>query len=274
MDIQREIELKPMILTEKPTYPEDCKYRISPSLFNQFFTDRASWYRTAVKNEILFHGNTYTVVGTCVHRIAEVMTKFNISVEEAIERSKQEISMYISNFLGNPEVDMHYAENTWIPTAISLSKYFNIVGLPEYSEVKITTPYRDGIYLSGTIDAIDDKTIIDYKTVLNIKDYNNIPLKYKEQMMIYAYMAKQVGMEIDRIKLIYVTHDRCNRISEKTGKPLKDYPSELHQIVHTITDEDIADIKWKLDLVTDSLLLAEQSPRYTELLFNIRSDIE
>ena len=46
-------------------------------------------------------------------------------------------------------------------------------------------------------------------------------MNYKYQLLCYAYIYTKQGVDIDRIRLVYVNRPIAGGISEKTGKPLK-----------------------------------------------------
>ena len=81
-------------------------FRISPSMVAKFTEKKWEWYQSQVLGNSEFNGNTATVLGTCVHRCAEVFTKCKTEEERAFIRD--EIPAYINSFKDNPEVDTNY----------------------------------------------------------------------------------------------------------------------------------------------------------------------
>jgi len=129
-----------------------------------------------------------------------------------------------------------------------------------------------GYWASGSIDAIKGLNngsgmIIDYKTTSDktVKQY--IPMHYKYQLLTYAWICKQNNMPIDRISIIWVTNNDINRISEVTGKPMKDYPAQAVQIIEQVTEADYQFIESILTMIASTVAASKAHPELTWLLF-------
>lgn len=241
-------------------------FRISPSMVSKFSDKKWEWYQNQVLSNSTFAGNTSTVLGTCVHRCAEVFSKCKNEEERAILRT--EIPNYIDTFSMNPDVDISFCKEQWKPMGQALINYLTLYGVPERSEDKIAYKLMDGVYVGGTADAVIGDTLIDYKTT-STKEPSCvlIPNGYKMQMLAYAWVYRKLGIEINNLKLIWITQNNVNRISEKTGRAMKDYPSKVIPVTIGITNEDMEFIEDYLKLIGETYLKAKECPELTYLLF-------
>lgn len=260
--------LKPLDYKEnyKDLIPEG-NFRISPSTIGKFTDKKWEWYRSQVLGEETFTGNTSTVLGTCIHRVAEVCTKFQNSDERDILRT--EIPEYIDSFKNNPEIDTAFIGEQWKPMGNALINYLNLFGYPERSEDAIAYKICDGVYVGGTADAVIGNTLVDYKTTSNqsVSD-TYIPNNYKFQLLAYAWIYRKLGIDIQNIRIVWITQHIVGRISEKTGKPLKDYPSTVIPVTQVITKEDMDFIESYLKLIAETYLKSKECPELTYLLFS------
>jgi hypothetical protein len=74
------------------------------------------------------------------------------------------------------------------------------------------------------------------------------------------------GYNIRSFELVYITTNQVNRISEVTGKPMKDYPTTVSTIAHQVTSEDIDIIESTLKLVAESVHAWNTQPEIRHLL--------
>lgn len=239
---------------------EENAFRISPSMVHKFTSKKWLWYQEQVLGNTLFTGNTATVLGTIIHRIAEEFTKTK-------EVNKQGIYDYIKTFQDDPEVDIEYIQEQWEVMGQALLNYLTTFGIPDESEKEVSYNIQDNVFVAGTIDAISGDTIIDYKTTSYLNPPDKIPENYKWQLLTYAWICKKLGIEIEKIRIVWITNNIVGRISEKTGKAMKDYPSVVGTTTELITDEDIAFIDSYLHLVAETYLKAKECPELTYLLF-------
>ncbi len=227
------------------TVPKDA-FRISPSQISRFFDNTSDWYREFLLGEEGFTGNTATALGNCVHAAAEMYVREGVIHYDQIEA-------YITGL--DSEHDKHFIRsqyNGMIDTL--LSNYLSKVS-PSDAEVFEACEILPGIYAAGTIDAIVGDTIVDYKTTSSKSPPSKMSRTYWFQQMTYAYVARKNGRKINRVKLVYVTTNDMNRVSEKTGKRLQDYPSVVKEITHEITDLDMEIIHNTLHLIAESVQL-------------------
>ena len=69
------------------------------------------------------------------------------------------------------------------------------------------------------------------------------------------------------MRLVWITNNVVGRISEKTGKPMKDYPARVVAITQVITEDDMRFIEDYLKLIGETYLKSKESPELTYLLF-------
>ena len=150
----------------------------------------------------------------------------------------------------------------------ALIDYLRVFGVPDRSEDAIAVKLMDGVYVGGTADAVIGNTIIDFKTTskLNVDD-TYIPNNYKMQLLTYAYIYRKLGVDISSMRIVWVTNNIVGRISEKTGKPMKDYPARVVPVTQVITEDDMRFIEDYLKLIGETYLKSKESPELTYLLF-------
>ena len=213
-------------------------FRISPSSVAKFNDKKWEWYQECVLGNKTFLGNTASVLGTCVHRVAE---------------------SYIQ--LGKA--------SQFVPMGQALIDYLRVFGIPERSEETIITELEGGVYVGGTADAVIGDTLIDFKTTSKTSiEEGYIPNNYKWQLLTYAYIYRKLGVDINRVRIVWITNNIVGRISEKTGKPLKDYPAQVIPCTHCITDEDMKFIEDYLKLIAETYLASKKYPELTYLLYS------
>ena len=84
--------------------------------------------------------------------------------------------------------------------------------------------------------------------------------------MAYVWLLRALGRKVKRFRIVYVTTDVTGRISETTGKPLKDYPTTVTSIVHEVTNDDMELIDGVLRLVAESVKTFKEKPELRHLL--------
>lgn len=254
--------LKPMNYQENylDLLPEGS-FRISPSSVAKFTEKKWEWYQENVLGNKIFEGSTSTVLGSCVHRIAESYIKTN-----AVD--KDELYAYIDS-QSNPEIDKEYIKDQFIPMGQALIDYLRVFGIPDRSEEAIACKIVDNVYAAGTADAVIGDTLIDFKTTSKTSiDETYMPNNYKWQLLTYAYIYRKMGVDINRIRIVWITNNIVGRVSEKTGKPLKDYPSQVIPVTQVITDEDMQFIEDYLRLIAETYLKGVEDPKLVYLLYS------
>ena len=73
--------------------------------------------------------------------------------------------------------------------------------------------------------------------------------------MAYAWMCKQEGIEINKIRLVY------------TVRPTKTLPVRVFKVTQVINEKDYQAIEDVLQLIADTVLLSQSNPELKYLLF-------
>lgn len=247
-------------------------FRISASQVSRFFDNTASWYREHLLGETGFTGNTSTHLGTCVHAGIEMFVDNG-------EVDYQQIEQYIDS-ISDPEVDKTLIYNQYEPM---LGAVLPFVERHRPSEVEkfVFHEILPGIGAGGSIDALQgcvvqdstgtnkyqgDVTIMDWKTTGQKTPPTRFSRSYWFQLMTYAWVLKQQGVNVRWLKLVYVTQNETGRISEKTGKPLKDYPAEVSTVVEEVTEANLELIGSCLQLIAESVHTWNTKPELRYLL--------
>lgn len=243
--------------TGQDVLPPDV-YKISPSRLSRFFDDTSNFYReTVFKETPVFQGNTSSVLGTCVHGLAAMYKQ-----EKKIDFKL--VEDYLCT-VHNPEVDIPFVRSQYPVMAVTLiDTYVQTVG--GVSESFVWHEVMPGIVAGGSIDLLLDDEIVDYKTTSSLSAPTGIPRSYWFQQMAYAWILKQKGIDIKKFTLQYITQQDVGRRSEKTGKPLKDYPCTVTPLTHIITGEDWLIIDNTIRLVAESVKTFKEKPELQHLL--------
>jgi len=235
-----------------------------------------TWYRENILGEEGFNGNTASVIGTCVHYIAE-------KVGKGEKPNVKEIEQYITNsatldiltpeneWVINPDVDVDEVRSQYKLMGETLVNQYVLQNKPYRVEEFVSHEMYPGIFPSGSCDAVGGSdhsaVIVDYKTYSSKAKPRAIPMGYKYQLLIYAYIYQQMGVNVDRIRLVYVNRYIDGGVSEKTGKPLKSYAPEVTVLTEGITDDDIDFIKSVLSLCSETYLKVKEDPSLAYLLY-------
>jgi hypothetical protein len=249
--------------TGSTVIPEDS-FRISPSQLSRFFDDTSWWWREQILKETpKFLQSTASELGTCVHAAAAM--HFN---NKQIDYSA--INTYISSII-NVEVDKSIITAQVRPMVSALQSQFLSSNLGTHSELFVHADVLPGIVAAGSIDLYDQQRAIlyDYKSMGSLdaaRVPSSFPRAYYFQQLTYAWILRKNGLPVDFCKLVYISRDNTGRVSEKTGKPLQDYPSTVNIVTHQITDEDMAIIENTLKLVAESVLLFKAHPEFRHII--------
>lgn len=252
------------VKTPKP-YPKAVVF--SPSRFADFISHPHRWYRTEILGEEGFTGNTSSVIGTIVHYIAEMVAK-----DEAVD--KEAIEAYIDSKEPSEDYDPDKVRECYPEMAEALINQYVLENKHNYLgvETKLFAELTDDCFIGGTCDILEgtmeDTTLVDYKTYSGTRKPAVIPSYYKYQLLVYAALALSEGYKVNRIKLVYVNRPIVGAISEKTGKQLKSYPSEVTVLTETLTSEDMEFIESMLYLAVDSCKAAIKYPELRHVIFH------
>lgn len=244
----------------------DGAFRISASQISRYFDETANWYREFLLGEKGFTGNTATVLGNCVHAAAEMYTD-----DGAVDR--KQIENYILSQATKEDVDTAVVREQYAPMIETLINDFVKDNKPTSTEEFVWQEILPGIGVGGSIDALVERsghtTIRDYKTMGSLQS-NRMPTSFKRaywfQLMTYAWVLQQQGKRVTQLELVYVTRNETGRTSEKTGKPLKDYPSTVGVVRHQITPEDFIIIESCIKVIAESVHLWNTQPELRHVL--------
>lgn len=232
--------------------PDNCKFKISPSSIGKFFDYPSVWYREQVLGEDGFQGNTASVLGTCVHYIAEQYALDNPISRETINGELDQID--------NPDVDIQAVKDAYPDLAMELVNNYVSDNKPSQVELQLVQPVKDDIYLGGSCDAYDEAsaTVVDYKTTAR-KPSETIPFGYKIQALAYAWMLKQQGKPVDRIRIVWAV------------RPTKTIGVRIIPVTQMITPDDWKLIEDTLTMIADTITTAKKQPELIPLLFKSMS---
>ena len=240
------------------TVPQSA-IRISPSQLSKFFDATSTWYRSTLLGEQeVIQNRTPIELGNCIHAAAAMAFDTGHVDMTAINN-------YISS-ISNPDVDTAVIREQ-LPHMIPLISDYVRRNRPSTSEEFLSYQLRPDIYVAGTLDAYSNNGILtDYKTTSAKSPPTNFPRSYYFQLMTYAWLLRKTSRPITQLRLVYITRYIDGGISEKTGRPLKSYPAELHTLNHIITDDDWSLINGCLSVIADSIQLWQAHPEYRHIL--------
>jgi hypothetical protein len=232
-------------------------FRISASQLSKFFDRTSEWYHENLLGEEGFTGNTATYLGTVVHAGIEMYVTEGAVDWQALEDFIESID--------HPDVDKYHIEAQY-EYMINAVLPFVDANMPTEVEKFIFHELLPGIGAGGSIDALRGDTIMDWKTTSAKTPPTKFSRNYWFQQMTYAWVLKQQGIDIRYLKLVYITQNETGRVSEKTGKPLKDYPSQVSVVTEEVTQEGLDLIGSCLELVAQSVQTWHDKPELRHLL--------
>ena len=232
-------------------------FRIGASQISKFFDRTSEWYHENLLGEKGFTGNTATNLGTVVHAGIEMFVKEGDVDWGALHNHIMSI--------GDPEVDKYHILDQHAHMINAVLPYVE-QNMPSEVEKFVFHEIMPGIGAGGSIDAIRGNTIIDWKTTGAKSPPTRFSRNYWFQQMTYAWVLKQQGIQIDFLKLVFITQNETGRVSEKTGKPLKDYPSTYSVVTEPVTEESLDLIGSCLTLVAESVHTWQTQPELRHLL--------
>lgn len=245
----------------------EASFRISPSSIGKFFSYPSVWYRDYLLGEKEFTASTSTVLGTVVHAFAEAYAK-------GITLSRDDAEEYIMQCARSQPVDsdpimIQQIRDSYPDMAMTLVNDYIRYNKPTEVEQQIYASVLDDIYVGGSVDNRTGDTVVDYKSYNSTTEPKSIPFDYKIQTLAYAWIYRQMGIDINRIRLVYVNRPIDTRsISEKTGKPIgKITPPRVTVLTEVITPDDLELIDNTLKLIAETVQYVRQHPETAHLLF-------
>lgn len=232
-------------------------FRIGASQVSKFFDRTSEWYHENLVGVKGFNGNTATHLGTVVHAGIEMFVTEGDVDWEALEKHIHSIK--------DPEVDKCRILEQF-ESMIGVALPYVEANMPTEVEKFVFHEILPGIGAGGSIDALRGDTIMDWKTTGAKSPPTKFSRNYWFQQMTYAWVLKQQGININYLKLVYITTSDTGRVSEKTGKPLKDYPSTCSVVTEQVTQESLDLIGSCLKLVAESVQAWNTNPEVRHLL--------
>lgn len=232
-------------------------FRISASQVSKFFDTTSDWYHEHLMGEEGFTGNTATELGTCVHAGIEMFVREG-------EVHYDQIEAYIDSLSG-PDIDKDHIRSQY-EVMIDAALPFVANNMPTEVEKFVFHEILPGIGAGGSIDALRGDTIMDWKTTSAKTPPKSFSRAYWFQQMTYAWVLKQQGIDIKYLKLVFISQNETGRVSEKTGKPLKDYPSYCEPLVEEVTDAGLELIGSCLKVIAESVQAWNDMPEIRHLL--------
>lgn len=247
-------------------------FRISASQVSKFFDTTSKWYHEHLLGEQGFTGSTATHLGTIVHAGIEMyVLEGNVDYDT--------IEDHISS-ITDPEIDKGIIREQY-RTMINTALLYVQSHMPTEVEKFVFHEILDGIGAGGSIDAIrghveldaeNNKTypygvdIMDWKTTSSKTQVTKFSRAYWFQQMTYAWVLSKKGIKVNNLRLVFITQHDTNRISEKTGKPLKDYPSVVYEVVEPVTEESLELIEGCMQVIAESVKAYKENPEIRYLL--------
>lgn len=241
-----------MIKDYQKTIVEGSKYSFSASSISKYQSDTNSFFR-GIYEPLIDTYTTSTVLGTIVHYLAEQYIK-----------TRQVVSSDITEYLDKKEnIDKDLILKSYKDMGNVLFDYIdnlNISNLNCESEKSLVYKLTDNVALTGTCDLILGTTLIDFKTTSQLSHMTTMRESYKTQLYSYLYLLEKNNYKIDSAKLVYITIPQLNRISEKTQKPLKDYPASVYEIGLDFNIEEYQKTVDTINLIAESVEYIETHP--------------
>jgi hypothetical protein len=233
-------------------------FRIGASQVSKFFDNTSQWYHENLLGEKGFTGNTATNLGTVVHAGIEMF------VNEG-EVNWDMLQAHIDS-IDHPEVDNAFITSQY-ESMIGVALSYVENNMPDEVEEFIFHEILPGIGAGGSIDARYHKgRLKDWKTTSAKSTPTKFSRSYWFQQMTYAWVLRQQGIIINYIDLVFITTCDIGRVSEKTGKPLKDYPSTCTVITEEVTDQGLDLIGSCLAIIAESVNVWNKQPELRHLL--------
>ena len=267
---------------------EEGAVRISASSIAMYITNTRQFWGQLMLGEQGFLSSTASVLGTITHGFAE-----SYVVTGDVDGTQMEDYIDAQCSI-NSEVDADIIRFQYPIMGPNLINSYVIPNPPTFVEeflMEKLIPARGehgAIYVGGSCDnmtipgvAYDANMssldyeyqgtpgiITDYKTTSTKETSlpDRIPFGYKLQALVYAYLYGKRGIHVDRIRIVYVTRDDTGRVSPKTGKPLKQYPSTVKVLTETIVEEDYEMIEGIISVIADSIRVWQEQPKMRRLL--------
>lgn len=244
---------------KKPELPSDCTFAISPSSIGKFFQYPRIWYEENILQSTQQYPTTAMLTGTICHYIYEHVAKDRKKKfdEDLLEKRLIDyVDTLPSDVKANIDINQIMIDVYSVAQNV-VNKYI----LPHDKvckgvEKSLCSKVLDDIYVAGTVDRIDGDCVVDFKTVSKKPvEGSQIPFNYLIQLLSYAYMLRQHGYEINRIRIVW------GILPTKTiGARVMETTQEID-----FTHEKL--IKDTLQLIAETVIKAREDPSLIHLLF-------
>ncbi|HIH2213124.1 TPA: PD-(D/E)XK nuclease family protein [Campylobacter coli] len=223
-------------------------YLFSASSINNYFFNPNKFFRKVILKEEVSEQTNSTILGTIVHHFAS-------NYDRNYDEVEKEVIEFLEEYKSSESVDINYIKSKYPFMAqelISYIKNFDIFE-PTERESSYLLKLTDRVYLGGTIDVRYDNLLLDYKTTSNkyITTDTPIPDNYKLQLYTYLHLLHKNNVKIDKYGITWISVPEYGRISEKTGKPLKDYSTNI------VTNTEYIDLDFYNEVWKKIMLVAE-----------------
>ena len=228
-------------------------FRISASGISRYFTGTSSWYRENLTDlDEGFKGNTSSCLGTLCHGFVEAYLKNDVldlnTVNDYLVKQSTIIDDLDVNRINHQYPIMTNTILNWLSSNIDRSEVT--------SEPFIHKELLPGITVGGSCDwhtGNSGQTVYDLKTTSAKTLPKTIQYSHRLQLLTYSKLLIDQGINIKYISIVYLTVDDCGRVSEKTGKPLTQYPSKVVELKEPVTQEDLDMIGNIHDVIAESV---------------------
>ncbi len=272
--------------------PDPTVFRCQASSIANFFSSTSAWYNEKLLGgKSSFDSSTGSVLGTVVHYLAEQRIKHGGAKQADVATAMEYVQLNASDV-----VDPTIIEANYLPMYHAIKSHLlsNPVAL---AEPLVTSLLLPGICVGGSIDAIriisgdfidngsdqvkPDGTnftdiselsgmtveLVDWKTTSALNPPTTMTKGYEWQLLVYAYVLKhEYNITVAHISDIFITRHNVGRVSETTGKPLKDYPSTIGVVSKPVTQESFDFIESIVKLVAHSVESFTLNPSLRYLL--------
>ena len=241
----------------------ESNFRISASGIARYFTSTSSWYRENLTGlDEGFIGNTASVLGTICHGFVEAYLKDELLDVDTVN----EYLVKQSTIIDDLDVDRIKYQYPIMVNVILRWLEANIDLTEVVSEQFVHKELLPGITVGGSCDWYTDDTVYDLKTTSAKTLPKNIAYGHKLQLLTYSKLLIDQGVNIKYISIVYLTVDDCGRVSEKTGKPLTQYPSKVVELKEAITPEDLEMISNIHSLIAESVEWFRDTPALRHII--------
>lgn len=239
----------------KKLIPEN-KYYFSASQYFKFWSNPKDFFRRVLLKEEKDTSTSKTVLGTCIHKVIE--NCFNNFDANPVPSCFQEVFDYVQS-LGNPDIDKYWVMEKFqqMQSFVEHTCMQDDLNKPDCIEQSFIHQLSENVYLTGTIDYYSswNSKLLDFKTT-SARIPIELEQSYLSQLLLYKLLLENnTKNKVDYIGNIYYKVPELNRISEKTGKAMKDYPVEVHKLIFPVSkyDEQEKILQANLEVIANTI---------------------